>query len=119
VRPKHDNAQGVTNGGSLSANASTINYRVSSYDDYWIYYPIIRWKPEKTKIKIDPETRTISVHNANKYKVEYHLGGSDLMNGGRIKLHIRADLDRGFEWDPVMTKAQPMPRLKIFKKPLA
>ncbi|KAL1530365.1 hypothetical protein AB1Y20_001273 [Prymnesium parvum] len=92
---------------------------VASYDDHWIYYPVCRFDPKKARLKLDKENRQVWVGPATKVKVEYDKGQSDIVNGGNIKLHSRADLERGYEWDPKMDKENPMPRLKIWKMPPA
>ena len=140
--------------GSTASCASTINYRVASHDDFWIYTPVLHFEPKRAKIKLDKENRSVHIGPTSKYKIE--VNGSDQINGGAIKLHVRADLERGFEWEPKMDKdnvppppppalepphriescrfypsggylahvgvvsccVQPMPRLKIWKKPV-
>ena len=93
---------GASHHGSTASCASTINYRVASHDDFWIYTPVLHFEPKRAKIKLDKEKRQVHIGPTTKFKIEPN--GSDQINGGAIKLHVRADLERGFEWDPKMDK---------------
>merc|ERR1719198_2526960 len=80
----------ISQGGSTTSCASTINYRVASHDEFWIYYPVCRFDPKRARIKIDKERRTVSIVPTKKVSVDIGKSESDIYNGGYIHLHVRA-----------------------------